>query len=70
MICRIIAGYYLYKLNKRIPAFLLSLFIKYFVMKKKFLNKTSISILSAVAIIIVGGIVLKVIADSQSRVDY
>ncbi len=39
-------------------------------MKKKFLNKTSISILSAVAIIIVGGLVLKIIADSQSRVDY
>ena len=39
-------------------------------MKKQFLNKKSISILSAVAIIIVGGLVLKIIADSESRVDY
>ncbi len=39
-------------------------------MKNKKLSKTSISILSTVAIIIVGGFVLKLIADSQSRVDY
>ncbi len=39
-------------------------------MKNKMLSKTSISILSAVAIIIIGGLVLKIIADSQSRIDY
>lgn len=38
--------------------------------KDKYLNKTTISILSAVAIIIVGGLILKMIADSESRVDY
>ena len=38
--------------------------------KKVQLNKTTTSILLSIAIIIVGGIVLKVIADSQSKVDY
>ncbi len=39
-------------------------------MKKKALNKSSIAILSVVAIIVAGAIALKVIADSESRVDY
>jgi hypothetical protein len=38
--------------------------------KKIKLNKTSTSILIGVAVILVSGFLLKVIADSQSRVDY
>lgn len=47
------------------------MFIKHFDMKKKkLLNKTSISILAAIVIIIAGALALKFIADSESRVDY
>ncbi len=38
--------------------------------KKKFLDKKSIPILSAIAILIAGALALKIIADSESRVDY
>ncbi|MEP7252454.1 MAG: hypothetical protein ABI683_08740 [Ginsengibacter sp.] len=37
---------------------------------KKLLNKISIPILSAIVIIIAGALTLKMIADSESRVDY
>ena len=52
------------------PAFLLRRFTKKLIMKKKALNKSTIAILSVVAIIVAGAIALKVIADSESRVDY
>ena len=39
-------------------------------MKNKALNKSTIAILSVVAVLIAGAIALKVIADCESRVDY
>ncbi len=39
-------------------------------MKKKLLNKTSVSILTALGIVVGGLLLLKAIADSESRVEY
>ena len=39
-------------------------------LKKKKTNRKAVSVLVAVGIILVGGLLLKKIADSQSRVDY
>jgi hypothetical protein len=38
--------------------------------KRKIANKKSVSILLAVAIIVVGGLILKKVADSQSKVEF
>ncbi len=39
-------------------------------MKNKVFNKSTITILSVVAILVAGALALKAIADSESRVDY
>jgi hypothetical protein len=39
-------------------------------MEKKILNKKNIPVLRTLAIVIMGGLLLKVIADRQSRVDF
>lgn len=39
-------------------------------MKKKIVNKTTITILSVVALLVGGALALKAIADSESRIDY
>lgn len=39
-------------------------------MKKKSLNKKNLPAFSVIAVFIAGALILKLIADSQSRVDY
>ncbi len=43
---------------------------KLYCMKNKAFNKKTITILSAIVILVAGALALKMIADSESRVDY